>query len=70
MWMEKLTRFEVTRMISARALQLALGAPALVKVSKDITPFEIAKQELEAKILPLSVIRAYPSGETKRVEIS
>ena len=54
----------------SRALQIALGAPALVKVSKDITPFEIAKQEMEAKILPLSVIRIFPSGENERVEIN
>ena len=68
--MEKLTRFEVTRLISARALQLSLGAPPLVKVSSELTPFDIAKQELDAKILPLSVIRDFPDGKTERVEIN
>lgn len=62
-----LTRFEVTRLLSARALQLALGAPPLVKVDKNMTVIEAAKKEFEKKILPLSVLRTYPSGEMKRV---
>ena len=62
-----LTRFELTRLISARSLQLALGAPPLVKVDKSMTVIEAAKKELEKKILPLSVLRTYPNGELKRV---
>lgn len=69
--MEKLTRFERTRVISARALQLALGAPALIKADKDsITPYDLAKKEFEAAVLPFVVIRRYPSGGEKRIELS
>lgn len=67
--MEKLTRFEITRLISARALQIALGAPSLIKVEKEETPLEIAKKELDEKLLPLSVLRVYPNGEVERLEI-
>jgi len=50
--MEKLTRFEITRLISARALQIALGAPPLIKPKKDKTAIEIAKKEYEKKNTP------------------
>ena len=69
--MEKLTRFERARIISARALQLSLGAPPIIKTtSETITPYAVAKKEFEAKVLPFIVLRKYPSGEVKRVEIS
>jgi len=57
-----LTRFEKTRLISARALQLSFGAPALLKVDKEDTCYNIAKNELDKKVLPLSVLRQYPNG--------
>ena len=68
--MEKLTRFEKARLISARALQLSLGAPPLLKVEKEISMNEIARMELDKKIIPLAVLREYPSGEVKKIEVS
>ncbi len=50
------TRFEKTRIISARALQIAQGSPVLVKVSRDVTePIEIAKLEWEAGVIPIDI---------------
>ena len=58
-----LTRFEKTRIISARALQLSLGAPPLVKIPKDMIRAEdVAKLELDKEVLPISVIRIMPDG--------
>ena len=68
--MEKLTRFERTRLISARALQLSLGAPLLIKAGKEFSMNELARLELEKKVIPLSVLREYPNGELKRIEVS
>ena len=66
-----LTRFEITRIISARALQLSLGAPALVKISKKVVRAEdVANIELEKKVLPISVIRIMPDGETEVFDIN
>ena len=66
-----LTRFEMTRIISARALQLSLGAPVLVKISKKIVRAEdVANIELEKKVLPISVIRVMPNGETEVFDIN
>ncbi len=65
--MQNLSRFELARLISARALQLALGAPPLVKPSASETVIDVAERELEKKVLPLSVLRSYPDGRTERL---
>ncbi|MCD6478669.1 MAG: DNA-directed RNA polymerase subunit K [Candidatus Diapherotrites archaeon] len=67
--MKPLTRFEIARIIGARALQLALGAPPLIKPSKEDTPYAVAKRELEQKVLPMAVLRVYADGTTERVEL-
>lgn len=67
--MEKLTRFERARILGARALQLALGAPVLIK-TKGLDPMVIAREELEKGVVPISIIRTYPDGTTERVEAS
>ena len=64
-----ITRFERTRVISARALQLSLGAPPLVKAGKDISMYELAKQELAEQLLPLAVLRQFPDGKVEKVDI-
>ena len=52
------TRFEKARLIGARALQIRMGAPILIKVPKGITlPMEIAKLELEKSVLPMTIKR-------------
>ena len=68
--MNKITRFEKARLISARALQISLGAPALVKAPLGLSIFEIAKLELEKKVLPLTVMRSMPSGEVTIVDVN
>ncbi len=58
------SKYEKARLIGARALQIAMGAPMALKLSqKDIealgyNPIEIAKRELEAGVMPLDVRRA------------
>ena len=55
-------------MIGSRALQLAMGAPFLVKLSKKdlatlrFNPIEIAKKEFQEGVLPISIKRPLPSG--------
>lgn len=62
--MEKLNKYETARLIGARALQISMGAPLLVKLNdKDLAalhynPLEIAKKELAAGVLPMSIRRA------------
>jgi len=67
--MSRLTRFEMTRVLSARALQLSLGAPPLVKKLKELSMLDVAEKEFDGKVLPLSVLRKYPNGKLKRIEL-
>ncbi|MFA6064783.1 MAG: DNA-directed RNA polymerase subunit K [archaeon] len=67
--MSRLTRFESTRVLSARALQLSLGAPPLVKRTSELSMLEVAEKEFLQKVLPLSVLRKYPNGKMKRIEL-
>ncbi len=56
---EGLTRFERTRIISARALQISMGAPVLIKTDKH-DPKHIALEEFEKNLLPITVRRDMP----------
>lgn len=61
--MEDYTKYEKARILGARALQIAMGAPFLIKLSKNdleklkYNPLEIAKLELEKGVLPITVKR-------------
>jgi len=59
----KLTRFERARIVGARALQVSLGAPILVQLSKGVSDaIDIAIQELNERVLPMTVRRTLPEG--------
>ena len=61
-----LTKYEKARLIGARALQVAMGAPILVKMTeKDFedvkySTVEIAKREFEKGLLPMTIKRPLP----------
>ncbi len=67
--MQGLTRFEIARIIGARALQLALGAPPLIAPKKEDSAYSIAKKEFEKRLLPIAVLRVYSDGTVERVEL-
>ena len=53
----ELNRFEQARVIGARALQLASGAPPLIELSKDsMNPVKISFEEFEKGMIPISVV--------------
>ena len=52
------TRFEKARIIGARALQISMGAPSLIKIPKGIIePIEIAMLEFKEDAIPITVKR-------------
>jgi len=66
----KLTRFEKARIVGARALQIAMGAPILIEVPKGLTSaIDLALKELEAGILPITIRRKLPDGEYQDIPI-
>jgi DNA-directed RNA polymerase subunit K/omega len=71
MWPKnKLTRFEFVRLLGARSLQIALGAPLLVKVEEVTNPINLAKAEFKNKLLPITIKRKLPSNEEIVIEIN
>jgi len=66
---EKYTKYEKARMLGSRSLQIAMGAPFLVKLSEKeleelhYDSFSIAKKEFEAGIIPITVKRPMPQPE-------
>ena len=56
-------------MIGARALQIAMGAPTLIKLTDDLlkkikySPIEIAKLEFQNEVLPITIKRPLPTKE-------
>ncbi len=57
----KYNKYETARMIGARALQISMGAPFLVKLEEEdlkrlkYNPVEIAKLEFEKGVIPIAV---------------
>ena len=62
----KFSRYEISRILGARALQIAMNAPLLVKISMEelekihFDPLKIAEIEFDSNILPISVDRPMP----------
>ena len=66
----KLTRFEKARIVGARALQIAMGAPILIEVPKGLTStIDLALKELEVGILPITIRRKLPDGKYQDIPI-
>jgi len=60
------TKYEKARIIGARALQISMGAPLLLKLNEkdferiNFNPIEIAKKEFKDGILPITIKRPMP----------
>ena len=65
-----LTRFEKARIMGSRALQLSLGAPPFIDITKNIsTSLEIAMEELHQKVIPIVIRRTLPNGDYQNIAI-
>ncbi|HML03312.1 MAG TPA: DNA-directed RNA polymerase subunit K [Candidatus Bathyarchaeia archaeon] len=59
----KLTRFERARIVGARALQIAMGAPILIDPKTQLAnTIDIALEELKGNLLPITIRRTLPNG--------
>jgi len=64
-----LTKYEKSRIIGTRALQLSMGAPVLVDDFEPIDPIIIAEQELSNNLLPLTIRRYLPDGRFQDIPL-
>ncbi len=60
------TRYEKARILGARAFQIAMNAPLLIKINQEdlekikFDALKIAEIELDSNILPISVSKPFP----------
>ena len=60
------SKYEKARILGARALQIAMNAPLLIKISQEdlekinFDALKIAEVELKSNILPISIKRPFP----------
>ena len=65
-----LTRFEKARIMGARALQLSLGAPTFIDIPETATTsLDIAMEELEQRLIPISIRRVLPNGDFQNIPL-
>ncbi len=64
--MIKYTIYEKARIVGARALQIAMGAPLLLTLSEEelekinYNPITIARMEFEQDVIPITIRRPLP----------
>lgn len=58
-----LTNYERVRLLGDRTAQLAQGAKAMIKGVNGMNPKKIAQLELEAKTIPIKIVRPLPDGK-------
>lgn len=73
---EQFTRYETARILGARALQIAMDAPPLLKLSDEelkelkFDAIRIAERELEEGVLPITIHRPTPKkAKAKLAEV-
>jgi DNA-directed RNA polymerase subunit K len=71
------SKYEVARVLGARALQIAMNAPLLIKISQEdlekikFDALKIAEVEFNSEVLPISIKKPLPEkkqGKLKRTK--
>jgi len=69
----KFTKYETARILGARALQISMNAPLLIKISAEdlekinYDALKIAEVELNSDVLPISVKRPFPLKKEEKL---
>lgn len=73
--MEEYTKYEQARMIGARALQISMGAPFMLKLTDEelkkigYNTIEIAKLEFKHGLIPIAVRKPMPTAVRKGISV-
>ena len=74
MTQENFTKYERARILGARALQIAMNAPLLIKISEEdlekikFDALKIAEVELDSGILPISIKKPFPERKEEKLK--
>lgn len=72
--LSEFTKYEKARILGARALQISMDAPVLLKLSKEeleelnYDSLKIAQKELELNVLPISITRPLPERKESKLK--
>ena len=65
-----ITRYERSRIIRARSLQISYGASPFMETPSHLTdPMKIAEYELNNRFLPITIRRSLPDGSFQQVPV-
>ena len=71
--MADFSKYETARILGARALQIAMNAPLLIKINKEdlekikYDALKIAEIEFESGVLPISVKKPFPGKREEKL---
>ncbi len=71
---KEFTKYEKARILGARALQIAMNAPLLIKISQEdlekikFDALKIAEIELNSNVLPISVKKPFPLKKEEKLK--
>ena len=71
---QKFTKYEAARILGARALQIAMNAPLLIKINNEdlekirFDSLKIAEIELNSEILPISIKKPFPARKEEELK--
>ena len=71
---EQFTKYERARILGARALQIAMNAPLLIKISEEdlekikFDALKIAEVELNSDVLPISIKKPLPEKKEEQLK--
>lgn len=62
-----ITKFEMATLLGSRAIDIGLGKEIHVDLgTKEMTPLQIATEELKQRRIPLLLLRRMPDGQIKK----
>ena len=73
---EEFTRYEIARILGARALQISMDAPLLLKfedkelLDMKFDALKLAEKEFNSGVLPISVRRPFPKKIEEKLKVS
>ena len=71
---QEFTKYERARILGARALQIAMNAPLLIKIKDEdlekigYDALKIAEIELDSEVLPISVKKPFPQKKEEKLK--
>ncbi len=72
--LDDFSKYEKARILGARALQISMNAPLLIKIEKEdlekinFDALKIAEVELNSEILPISIKRPFPIKREEKLK--